>query len=84
MERGDQDALGTANDSDGAAELPASDGAVLGRVVVDEVGLEVAAGVLHAATAPPSEAARARAIRILLTMGLGILRCRAPTLRRLA
>jgi hypothetical protein len=43
----------------------------------------VAAGVLHAATAPPSEAARARAIRILLTMGLGILRSRAPTLRRL-
>jgi hypothetical protein len=49
--------------------LPRStDGAVLGSVVTELAGLDVLAGVLHAATAPPRETARARASRIRLAM----------------
>jgi hypothetical protein len=69
----DQDALGAAIDSDGASELPALDGARLGADVVDvvDVGLVVADGELQAATALPTDAARASASRIRLNIGGG-------------
>jgi predicted deacylase len=62
-----QEALGAA--SDGAASDGAStDGAVLGAERLGEV---VAAGELQATTAPPTEAASARASRIRLNMMSG-------------
>jgi hypothetical protein len=64
-----QDALGTAIDSAGDEDglVWSVDGATLGRVVL---GLDVLAGVLQAATAPPMETARARASRMRLAMGI--------------
>lgn len=64
-----QEALGTAIDSAGDEDglVRSVEGAVLGRVVL---GLDVLAGVLQAATAPPMEAARARASRMRLAMGI--------------
>jgi len=62
-----QEALGAADSIvDGVVTSEA--GAVLGSVVVDPAGLEVLAGVLHAATAPPTEMARVRASRIRFIM----------------
>jgi hypothetical protein len=87
MGRDDQEALGAAIDSDGASdgasELPALDGAARLGAEVDDVGVVVAAGELHAATAVPTEAARARASRIRLNIGGGSSVIRAPTVRRL-
>ena len=64
-----QEALGAADAvvvPDGL--LRSVEGAVLGSVVVEPAGLDVLDGVLHAATAPPRETARARASRIRLAM----------------
>jgi hypothetical protein len=64
-----QDALGAVDSvvvPDGL--LMSVDGAVLGRVVVEPAGADVPDGLLHAATAPPRETARARASRIRLAM----------------
>ena len=73
-----QEALGAA--SDGAASDGAStDGAVLGA---ERLGDVVAAGVLQATTAPPTDTASARASRIRLNMMSGSsVYERAPSLR---
>jgi hypothetical protein len=57
-------------DTEGASEPPvSSDGARLAPPPdVDEPGFEVAAGVLHAASAPPIDAARASVSRMRLIM----------------
>ena len=64
--RSGQEALGAA--SDGAADGASTDGAVDGA---EMDGAVVAAGVLQATTAPPTDAASARASRIRLNMVSG-------------
>jgi len=66
-----QEALGAASDgaaSDGADDSVPVDGSRLGA---ERLGDVVAAGVLQATTAPPTETARARASRIRLNMMSG-------------
>jgi hypothetical protein len=75
-----QEALGatdSAGDEDGL--IRSVDGAVLGTVVL---GVDVLAGVLQAATAPPIEAARARASRMRLAMGISPPMFRVAGIRR--
>ncbi len=65
-----QEALGLADmsgsvETDGSLDIMSL---AAGEAGVTEVGLVVAAGVVHARTAPPSEAARVRASRIRLYM----------------
>lgn len=70
IESAGQEALGLA-DISGSVEPVGSLGTVslaAGEVGVTEAGAVVPAGVLHARTAPPSEAARVRARRIRLNM----------------
>ena len=79
-----QEALGAASDgaaSDGADDSVPVDGSRLGA---ERLGDVVAAGVLQATTAPPTEMVRARASRIRLNMmsGSSVAR-RAPPLREL-